>query len=87
MTYSQFTYAEALINEKQWAWITEHVHMYKYFGGVAKIFAPDNCKTAVIHNSSWYNQQLNTVYHEMAEHYGTAVIPVRVRKPKDYLQT
>ena len=83
MTYSQFTYAEAFINEKQRAWITAHVHMYEYFGGVAKILVPDNCKTAVVHNGGWYNQQLNTVYHEMAEHYGTAIIPARVRKPKD----
>lgn len=83
MTYSQFTYAEAFINEKQRAWIAAHVHMYEYFGGVAKILVPDNCKTAVVHNGGWYNQQLNTVYHEMAEHYGTAIIPARVRKPKD----
>ena len=83
MTYSQYTYAEAFIDEKQRAWIAAHVHMYEYFGGVAKILVPDNCKTAVIHNGGWYNQQLNTVYHEMAEHYGTAIIPARVRKPKD----
>ena len=83
MTYSQYAYVEAFINEKQQAWITAHVHMYAYFGGVAKILVPDNCKTAVVHNSGWYNQQLNTVYHEMAEHYGTAIIPARVRKPKD----
>ena len=83
MTYSQFTYAEAFINEKQRAWIAAHVHMYEYFGGVAKILVPDNCKTAVVHNGGWYNQQLNTVYHEMAEYYGTAIIPARVRKPKD----
>jgi transposase len=83
MTYSQFTYAEAFINEKQKSWIAAHVHMYEYFGGVAKILVPDNCKTAVIHDGGWYNQQLNTIYHEMAEHYGTAIIPARVRKPKD----
>jgi transposase len=82
MTYSQYAYVEAFINEKQQAWVTAHVHMYKYFGGVAKILVPDNCKTAVVHNKGWYNQQLNTVYHEMAEHYGTAIIPARVRKPK-----
>ncbi len=83
MTYSQYTYVEAFINQKQKAWITAHVHMYEYFGGVAKILVPDNCKTAVIHNKDWYNQQLNTTYHEMAEHYGTAIIPARVKKPKD----
>lgn len=83
MTYSQYAYVEAFINEKQQAWITAHVHMYEFFGGVTKILVPDNCKTAVSHNGGWYSQQINTVYHEMAEHYGTAIIPARVRKPKD----
>lgn len=44
MTYSMYAYAEAFINEKQKAWITAHVYMYEYFGGVAKILVPDNCK-------------------------------------------
>ncbi len=30
--------------------IAAHVHMYEYFGGVAKILVPDNCRTAVDHN-------------------------------------
>ena len=58
--------------------------MYEYFGGIAKILVPDNCTTAVNHKkSTWYTTELNAVYHEMAEHYGTAIIPARVRKPKD----
>lgn len=68
MTYSQYPYVEAFIDEKQRAWITAHVHMYEYFGGVTRILVPDNTKTAVIHNNDWYNQELNTIYHEMAEH-------------------
>ena len=74
---------EAFINEKQKAWITAHVHMFEYFGGVTRILVPDNCSTAVVHNNDWYTQQINVVYHEMAEHYGIAVIPARVRAPKD----
>ena len=83
MTYSQYPYVEAFLNEKQQAWITAHVHMYEYFGGVTRILVPDNCKTAVIHNNDWYNQQVNQIYYEMAEHYNTAIIPARVRTPKD----
>ena len=83
MTYSQYVFAEAFINERQHSWIAAHVHMYDYFGGVTKILVPDNCKTAVVHTGGWYTQELNRVYHEMAEHYGTAIIPARVRKPKD----
>ena len=84
MTYSQYAYVEAFPNEQQAAWIEAHVHMYEYFGGVTKILVSDNCTTAVIHNGGWTrDQKLNAVYHEMAEHYGTAIIPARVRKPKD----
>lgn len=83
MTYSQYAYVEAFPDEKQQSWIDAHVHMYEHFGGVAKILVPDNCKTAVLHNKGWKDQRINAVYHEMAEHYGTAIIPARVRSPKD----
>lgn len=84
MTYSQYAFVEAFMNEKERAWITAHIHMYDFFGGVTKILVPDNTSTAVNHKrSDWYTKELNTVYHEMAEHYNTAVIPARVRKPKD----
>jgi len=84
MSYSQYTYAEAFINEKQKAWITANIHMLEYFGGVPRIIVPDNCTTAVNHKQSdWYTPKLNTVYHEMAEHYNVAIIPARVRHPKD----
>ena len=83
MTYSQYAYVEAFLDTKQKSWIYAHVHMYEFFGGVAKILVPDNCKTAVIHNGGWKTQQINETYQEMAEHYGTAIIPARVRSPKD----
>ena len=84
MSYSQYAYAEACINEKQASWIEAHIHMYEYFGGVAKILVPDNCKTAVIRKgNSYYDPRINEVYRSMAEHYNTAIIPARVRAPKD----
>lgn len=83
MKYSQYAYVEAFVDEKQQSWIDAHVHMYEYFGGVAKNLIPDNCKTAVIHNKGWKDQCINVIYHEFAEYYGTAIIPAHVRKPKD----
>ena len=35
LSYSQYAYAEAFIDEKQKSWITAHVHMLAFFGGVA----------------------------------------------------
>lgn len=83
MTYSQYPYVEAFMDEKRPSWIDAHVHMYEYFGGVARILVPDNCRTDVDQNKGWKDQRINAVYQEMAEHYGTAIIPARVRAPKD----
>ena len=42
--------------------------MYTFFGGVTKILAPDNCKTAVIYQKgSWYTPKLNASYHELTD--------------------
>ena len=46
MTYSQYAFVEAFINEQQRAWIAAHVHMYEFFGGVTPILVPDNAPTA-----------------------------------------
>ncbi len=63
-------------------WLLCHVHAYNYFGGVARLLIPDNCKTATVSNSK-YETVLNRSYQELAEHYGTAIVPARVRKPQD----
>jgi len=79
---SQYAYVEAFLSQNQECWITAHIHMYNFFGGVTRILIPDNLKTGV-EKPSWYSPTINKTYHEMAEHYETAVIPARVRKPKD----
>ena len=43
---------------------------------------PDNCKTAVIH-TNLYNPELNQAYRDLSRHYEVAIIPARVRKPRD----
>ena len=82
-SYSQYPYVEAFVSEQQAPWINAHIHMFEYFGGVSKILVPDNCKTVVIRNGDWNDPQVNAVYWEMAEYYNCAVIPARVRSPKD----
>ena len=58
--------------------------MIEFFGGVTPTLIPDNCTAAVNHlKNDWYTTVLNTTYHEMEEHYNVAIIPARVRKPKD----
>ena len=80
---SMYGYAEAFPDMKAPNWIEAHIHAYEFFGGATRILIPDNLKTGVIKNTRT-ELILNRSYHEMAEHYGTAIIPARPLKPKDY---
>lgn len=79
---SWYTYAEACCDMKQERWLLCHVHAFSYFGGVPRLLILDNCKTATTANTR-YETVLNRSYQELAEHYGTAIVPARVRKPDD----
>lgn len=79
---SGIIYVEACNDMKQENWLLCHVHAYEYFGGVTRILVPDNLKTGVTANTR-YETQLNESYRELAEHYGTAIVPARVRHPQD----
>lgn len=82
LNYSMYAYVEAFFSMDLESWITAHINMYRFFCGVTKMLIPDNLKTGV-ERSDWYTPKINKTYHEMAEHYDTAVIPARVRAPKD----
>ena len=82
LPYSGYAYTEAFLDMKQEAWIIGHVNAYRYFGGVTRILTPDNLKTGVLKNSR-AETVLNKSYQEIAEHYGTAILPARPRSPKD----
>lgn len=53
------------------------------YNRIRKELMRNNTKTAVVHNKRWEDPQVNRSYHELAEHYGTAIIPARIRHPKD----
>lgn len=79
---SNKTYVEAFENEKLNSWITAHCHAYSFFEGVARVTVPDNLKTGVVRPCR-YEPLVHRSYQEMAEHYGTAIIPARIKKPRD----
>jgi transposase len=79
---SNYTYAEAQSSENQCSWNNGHVRAIKFFGGVVKIVVPDNLKTGV-QKPNYYEPDINPSYQELAEHYQFAVLPTRVKKPKD----
>jgi len=79
---SSYTFAEGVLSMNLPSWIDSHIRAFEFFGGVPQIVVPDNTKCAVIHPDR-YEPDLNPSFAEMAAHYGTAIIPARVRKPRD----
>ena len=82
LPYSGYSYVEAFFSMNQEAWTTAHVNAYKYFGSITRIIQCDNLKTGVQKHGK-DEVVLNKSYQELAEHYGTAILPARVRAPKD----
>ena len=83
LSYSAYAYVEAFADMTLGSWIDAHVHAFEYFGGEARLLIPDNLRTGVT-RSDRYEPALNRAYARLGEHYGTAIIPARVRKPRDY---
>ena len=79
---SNKTYVEAFANEQLAAWLEAHCRAYDYFQGVARVTVPDNLKTGVTRPCR-YEPLLHRSYQELAEHYGTVIIPARIKKPRD----
>ena len=80
---SSYTYAEAHWAQDLPNWIGGHVRVLAFFGGCPDVFVPDNLKAGV-KRPDFYEPDLNPTYLEFTRHYGVAVVPARVRKPKDY---
>jgi transposase len=82
MGASSYTYAEATWTQSLPDWIGSHTRALAFMGGVPAQLVPDNPKVGV-ERANWYEPGLNRTYLDMAAHYGTAILPTRVRKPRD----
>lgn len=79
---SNYTYCEATWTQGLADWLSSHGRALEFFGGCPQIIVPDNLKSGV-KSPCYYEPELNSTYAEFAQHYGVAVIPTRVRKPRD----
>jgi len=79
---SNFTYAEGRWSEGLADWISVHVNALGAIGGVPKAVVCDNLKAGVT-KPSRYEPGINRTYAELATHYGFAVLPTRIKKPRD----
>ena len=80
--YSGYPYVEAFPDERVVSWITAHVNALRFYGGTPRKIVPDNCKTAV-KTPQYYEPTMNMVYGDLGRHYELAIVPTRIKKPKD----
>jgi transposase len=80
--FSNYTYALALNSQGLEDWIDANNRALRFFGGVPEVAVPDNLKAGV-KSPCRYEPDINPTYQEWAEHNRIAVVPTRVRKPRD----
>lgn len=82
MGCSQYIFAKVYESmELRW-WLAAHVDAFEDCAAVPEIVVPDNLKTGV-QKACRFEPALNLSYGEFARFYGVAVLPARVRKPRD----
>lgn len=79
---SNYTYVEACWAQSLPSWIMAHARAFQFFGGVPIFLICDNLKSGVI-AANRYEPEMNRSYEDLAQYYGCALLPARVRKPKD----
>ena len=79
---SNYLYAEASWTQALPDWIGAHVRALAFLGGVPRQIVPDNLRSGVS-RANWYEPGINPTYGDFAAHYRTAILPARVRRPRD----
>jgi hypothetical protein len=82
LCHSRYVFAEFTFSQKSCDFLNSHVRMFEFFGGATQVLSPDNLKSAVT-KTHRYDPLINPAYTRLAEFYGVAVVPARVRTPKD----
>lgn len=82
MGASNFTFVRAYRSQSQRDWLSAHADAFEALGAVPQVVVPDNTLTAIT-KPNRYDPDVNIAYADLARHYGIAVVPARVRKPKD----
>ena len=84
LPFSGMVYCRAFLDMRTEAWISAHVGAFELFAGVPQIVVPDHASTATHRKKQGDAARfVNDRYQQMADHYGTAIVPARVRKPRD----
>ena len=83
LPFSRYAFVQPTVDMRQNTWLAAHVAMFDFFGGSVPRIVCDNLKTGVIERPREGEIVLNTAYRELAGHYSAAVLPARIKAPKD----
>lgn len=83
LPFSDKFWAEGFCDMRQKSWQEGQIHAFEEFGGVPRMWVPDNAATATDRAAAPRVTLVNREYERFAEHYGAAVLPARVRRPRD----
>lgn len=79
---SSYVFGEFSLTQKSIDFLRSHERMWHYFGGVPKYVVIDNLKSGVT-RAHRYDPDINPAYCDFANHCGFAVLPARVKTPRD----
>jgi transposase len=79
---SSYPFVQAFPDQKLDKWLTAHVNAFRWYGGIPLFVVPDNCRTAIT-KPQYYDPVINKDYNDLARYYDIAVVPARVRRPRD----
>lgn len=84
LPFSGVVFCRAYPTMKSPAWLDGHVRAFSSFGGVVGLLVPDNPTTSTHQRRRGDAERVvNARYQQLADHYGTAVVPARARRPRD----
>ena len=84
LPFSGLVFARAYSSMRMEAWLDAHVLAFEYCGGVPQLIVPDNAATATHRKERGDAARfVNDQYRQLADHYGAAILPARVRRPRD----
>jgi transposase len=82
LPYSDYSFAMVVKSQNTGDFLYALSCCIESLGGVPKVLVPDNLKSAITKVNK-YEPGVNQALEDFANHYGMAVIPARVRRPKD----
>jgi transposase len=81
LSFSRKGYSEAFFKQDTESWLAGWENAFWTWGGVPKTLQIDNTRSAVKH-ADWYDPEIHPIVTAFCKHYGTVLLPTKVRTPR-----